>query len=61
MLNSWFHDNGTVVGTKDELQAVVDLLVTKGPARGLHLLAALTSSKPKLEMWSLLSLNQDDH
>ena len=28
--------------------------------RGLHLSTALTSNKPKSELWSPLSLNQDD-
>ena len=54
MLNSWFHDDGTEIGTKKELQTVVDLLVNEGPARGLHLSTALTSPHPKSEVWSPL-------
>ena len=32
-LNAWLYDDGTVVGTKEELQQVVDILTREGPPR----------------------------
>ena len=40
LLNGWILDDGTIVGTKDELQRSFDILATAGPAFGLHLNAA---------------------
>ena len=33
----WLHDDGTAVGTAEELQKVVDVVRREGPLRGLHL------------------------
>ena len=35
-VNAWSPDNGTQVGTREELQQVVNILDREGPARGLH-------------------------
>ena len=35
--NVWFHDDGSVVGTKEELMTVVVIVQRDGPERGLHL------------------------
>ena len=36
-VNSWFLDDGTQVERHEDLQAVVDILVEEGPAKGLYL------------------------
>ena len=40
LLNGWILDDGTIIGTKEELQRTFDILATLGPAFGLHLNAA---------------------
>ena len=35
--NVWFHDDGSVVGTEEELMSVVAIVQRDGPERGLHL------------------------
>ena len=35
--NAWLHDDGTVVGTVEELMTVVAIVQRDGPERGLHL------------------------
>ena len=35
--NVWFHDDGSVVGTEEELMTVVAIVQRDGPERGLHL------------------------
>ena len=47
-VNAWYLDDGTLVGTKDELQAVVDILQREGPARGLHLSTSASVQAPAL-------------
>ena len=59
--NGWFHDDGSQVGTKEELQQVIDLLVEEGPRLGLHLSTSLTSANPKSQVWSpLFQTGSDD-
>ena len=52
--NGWYLDDGTVVGTKEELRRVVDIIRELGPARGLHLSTAETvhpPARPKSTIW----------
>ena len=44
-LNAWYLDDGVLVGRKEELQLVIDILLREGPARGLHL------SMTKSDVW----------
>ena len=63
-LNAWFLDDGTLVGTEQELCKVVDILQAEGPSRGLILSTAVTTpDKPKTTIWSKsnLSDNPDLH
>ena len=53
-LHAWFLDDGTLVGTEEELQQVVDIILKEGPARGLHLSTSHTSTNPKSALWSPL-------
>ena len=51
----WFFDDGCQVGSKEELQRVVDVIQREGPARGLILSTAATSpegTKAKSTVWS---------
>ncbi len=53
-LNSWFYDDGVLVGTLEELQQVADILMREGPARGLFLSTAATvraPDQPKSTVW----------
>ena len=52
--NSWFLDDGVAGGNKAGLQAVVDILLSEGPSRGLLL------SLDKSRVWSQSQLNNDD-
>ena len=45
--NAWLHDNGTAVGTEEELMTVVAIIQRDGPERGLHL------QPDKSSVWSL--------
>jgi hypothetical protein len=36
-LNTWFFDDGSITGTKQDLQFVVDYLLREGPAKGIFL------------------------
>ena len=44
----WYHDDGNAVGTKEQLQVVVDIVRREGPKRGLH----LSTAKDKSTVWS---------
>ena len=53
-VNSWFLDDGSAVGTREELKQVVDILVAEGPARGLVLSTSATitaPARPKTTVW----------
>ena len=54
MLNAWYLDDGTLIGTVEELQAVVDMVKVEGPPKGLILSTAATSAPapPKSTIWS---------
>ena len=57
ILNGWYLDDGHIVGTKEELSRVVDIIVTKGEPMGLTLSRAATvqpPSTPKSVVWSPL-------
>ena len=54
-VNSWFLDDGTQVGRHEDLQAVVDILVEEGPAKGLYLSTSDNTrapNQPKSSVWS---------
>ena len=54
-LNTWYLDDGTQVGKVEDLQKVMDILVTEGPARGLILSTSATvlpPALPKTTIWS---------
>ena len=54
-LNAWYLDDGTLVGTEEELCKVVDILQSEGPQRGLILSTSLTTpDQPKTIKWSKL-------
>ena len=59
-VNAWFLDHGAHVGTREELQQVVNILEREGPTRGLHLSTSSTThhpDRPKTTVWS--PSNQD--
>ena len=41
-LNEWYLDDGSLGGKKEQLQEVVDIILQKGPARGLFMSTART-------------------
>ena len=54
-VNTWFLDDGTLVGELDDLQEVVDILVQQGPAKGLILSTSANTvapNRPKSSVWS---------
>ena len=54
-VDAWYLDDGTLVGTLDQLKEVVDILLEEGPARGLILSTAATvapGDRPKTTVWS---------
>ena len=54
-INAWFFDDGTQVGSKEDLKKVVDVILREGPARGLVLSTTETAppgSSPKSSVWS---------
>ena len=59
VMNSWFLDDGTQVGTLDQLGRVVEILKKKGPALGLHLSTASTVKTPSLPKTTIWHSNID--
>ena len=54
-LQVWYLDDGTLIGTKADLQKAVDIILREGPARGLFLSTANTVHfplMPKSTIWS---------
>ena len=47
-MNAWYLDDGALVGSKEDLQKAVDIILREGPPRGLHLSTANTVSPPQL-------------
>ena len=45
-LNSWYLDDGSLGGKKEQLQEAVDIILKGGPARGLFLSTAGTVAPP---------------
>lgn len=45
-LNSWFHDDGTLAGTPQQLRDTLDLITEEGPPHGLILSTARTVTDP---------------
>ena len=61
-VNAWFLDDGAQVGTREQLQQVVNVLEREGPARGLHLSTTSTirhPDHPKTTVWCPSSQNSD--
>ena len=53
-LNAWYLDDGTLVGTAEQLREVVDLLQAEGPKNGLTLSTRATvppPGRPKSTIW----------
>ena len=53
-VDAWFLDDGEQVGTLDQLQRVVDILLREGPPRGLILSTSATvaaPARPKTTVW----------
>ena len=62
-VSTWYLDDGTLVGTREQLQKAVDVLLREGPSRGLHLSTAATvpmGSRPKSTVWCPNSLHSED-
>ena len=53
-VNAWSLDDGTQVGTREELQQVVNILEREGLAKGLHLSTSSTTHHPQITVWSPL-------
>ena len=47
-INSWYLDDGTQAGIKEDLKKVVDIITEDGPARGLFLSTSSTVTPPSL-------------
>ena len=59
-LNVWYLDDGTLVGTLEELGKVVDILNAEGSPRGLILSTSATApDQPKTTVWSKLDVSGD--
>ena len=59
ILNAWYLDDGHIIGSKEELAKVVDIIVREGEPRGLTLSRAATvlaPSTPK-SVWSPMDLS----
>ena len=50
-LNTWFLDDGTLVGTIPELRQAIDIFQETGPSRGLILSTTHTARVPKTTLW----------
>ena len=60
VLNAWYLDDGHIIGSKEELAKVVDIIVREGEPRGLTLSRAATvqaPSMPKSVVWSPTDLS----
>ena len=63
ILNAWYLDDGHIIGSKEELAQVVDIIVREGKSRGLTLSMAATvrpPSQPKSLVWSSMGGIGDD-
>ena len=38
-INTWFLDDGTIVGPKEDLDKAYNIIATHGPSRGIHISA----------------------
>ena len=58
-VNAWYLDDGDVVGTKEQLKQVVDILNREGPPRGLVLSIqdVIHPAQPKSTVWCPLDLH----
>ena len=62
-LHAWFLDDGTAIGTKEELQSVVDIVTREGACQGLLLSTAASTeapSQPKSTIWSPIRQGLDE-
>ena len=51
LANEWYLDDGACAGKREELRAVVDIILRHGPARGLLLSTSAISQNPKSTVW----------
>ena len=51
LANEWYLDDGACAGKREELRAVVDIILRHGPARGLLLSTSAISQSPKSTVW----------
>ena len=51
-LNVWYLDDGTIVGTRQQLATAVDIITEARPERGLHLSRQEGTDQGKLVVWS---------
>ena len=58
-VNAWYLDDGDLVGTKEQLKQVVDILNREGPPRGLVLSIqdVIHPAQPKSTVWCPLDLH----
>ena len=59
-VNAWYLDDGDLVGTTEQLQQAVDILLREGPARGLILSVrdnVTLPAEPKSLVWCPLDLH----
>ena len=62
-LHAWFLDDGTAVGSKEELQAMITIVEREGASRGLVLSTAFTTKapgQPKSTVWSPIHQDQSE-
>ena len=52
LANEWYLDDGACAGKREELRAVVDIILRHGPARGLILSTSAISQSPKSTGWN---------
>ena len=51
LANEWYLDDGACAGKREELRAVVDIILRHGPARGLILSTSAITQSPKSTVW----------
>ena len=50
-VNGWYLDDGGIIGRREELQEVVDIILEHGPTKGLIISTSANSSNPKSTVW----------
>ena len=57
VVNEWYLDDGVVVGSREDLQKVVDIMLSHGPERGLFLSSSKSSICPHSSLPAEIGLN----